>query len=140
MLKVTTDNVMVGHLQNCHDLMDRRLKTLFSKFLPLRAFTTQPASIVSEFVVKYSRVIKDISFITIRLLQCYEKFLSGWSYCPAFALPNATTYEKISVYNIYAVSFPFKDTCLLSYIIIKNDIFSSFRLNRIVSRYILSFN
>lgn len=85
---------MIEHSQYFHDLMDRRLKTLFSKILP-RVLSLRNNN---EFVVKYNRVFEVISFmyITMHLLQCYDKFLSGWSYCP-FALPNAAIYEKVSV-------------------------------------------
>lgn len=84
---------MIEHLQNFHDLMDRLSKTLFSKIL-LRILLPRNNLIRNE----VHCVFKDIPFmyITMHLLQCYEKFLSGWSYCP-FALPNASTYEKVSV-------------------------------------------
>ena len=83
---------MIEHSQYFH-LMDRRLKTLFSKILP-RVLSLRNNN---EFVVKCNRVYEVISFmyIMMHLLQCYE-FLSGWSYCP-FALPNAPIYEKVSV-------------------------------------------
>ncbi|KYN22541.1 Choline O-acetyltransferase, partial [Trachymyrmex cornetzi] len=40
--------------------------------------------------------------VQFTIYSCYDKFLSGWSYCP-FALPNAPTYEKVSRIDSFVI-------------------------------------
>lgn len=73
-------------------------------------------------MIVYSKILL-FMYITIHFLQCYEKFLNGWSHCP-FVLPIESTYKKVSIYDDF---FPFINVCPL-FFVIKNNIFFSFRL------------
>jgi len=100
-----------------YNLRDCQLKMLFAKIFhifnreSLKSVIFQMCIliIIAEqfyFIKKFKVVKSDYSkillfmYITIYFLQCYEKFLNGWSHCP-FALPIESTYKKVSIYGVF---------------------------------------